>query len=53
MVVQIKSPVSPASDIRARVIVFYRLPDPNRISPFAQFLFPLADMAGVMLEGLQ
>ncbi len=38
---------------RVWVIVLYRLSNPSRISPFPQFLFPLADMAGAMLEGVK
>ena len=38
---------------RVSIIVLYRLSNPNRISPFPQFLFPLVDMAGAMLEGVK
>lgn len=48
-----KSPVSLAGDIRATGLLTIRQSQFNAASPLAQFLFPLADMAGAMLEVVQ
>ncbi|WP_168184817.1 hypothetical protein [Thalassospira sp. MCCC 1A01428] len=53
MAIQIKSPVSLAGDIRATGLSTIRQSQFNAAYPFAQFLFPLADIAGAMLEGVK
>ena len=35
------------------LVVFSRLVQPTRLSPFPQLLFPCADIAGTMLEGVR
>jgi hypothetical protein len=53
MLIVWKSPVSRGGDIRAKGLSIIKQSQFNAAYPFAQFLFPLADIAGAMLEGVK
>lgn len=53
MLIVWKSPASRGGDVRAKGLSIIRRDYCNAAYPFAQFLFPLADIAGAMLEGVK